>query len=136
MNFIKCPFCAGHEVVSPEAAETIADMIQVWIDNDGDPTGEDPTGELMNIRNAILNGQERREQNPGEVVPLCPTPKKRRYFSKDHTIHDATQWRQYAYLCDCGWWHLSKQRPEEHAVKINSPVAGADEFPGIDPLLT
>jgi hypothetical protein len=55
-SFIKCPFCAGHEVVSAEAAEIIANQIDECVNL----LEEMPVKtELHNIRNAILNHQER-----------------------------------------------------------------------------
>jgi hypothetical protein len=58
--FVKCPFCAGHELVTPEAADAIAELI-------GEPRDHcalTPTGvELQNIRNAILNTREREDND-------------------------------------------------------------------------
>ncbi len=55
-NFVKCPFCAGCEAVSPEAAQEIAQLIIGWVDE----LDEGPVRtELENISNAILNRQER-----------------------------------------------------------------------------
>lgn len=57
-NFIKCPFCSGHELVSPETTREIADMIATWVH--GMPESHVLT-ELENIRNVILNQGERAE---------------------------------------------------------------------------
>jgi len=56
-NFIKCPFCAGHETVSAEAAERIAGMI--YNSMHGWPEDHPLMVELSNIHNAILNQAER-----------------------------------------------------------------------------
>lgn len=57
-NFVKCPCCAGHETISAEAAGSISKAIEYWLEylmpNDSALT------ELQNIRNAILNQQERK----------------------------------------------------------------------------
>jgi hypothetical protein len=63
-DFITCPFCSGHEAVSPEAAAVIAKLIEQelpgWLD-------EGPLlSELENIRNMILNTEERAT----EIDPL------------------------------------------------------------------
>jgi hypothetical protein len=58
MNFIKCPFCSGHEAISPEAARLIADGIGI-VNDDELPVFVQI--ELDNIRNTILN-YEQREQ--------------------------------------------------------------------------
>jgi hypothetical protein len=63
--FIKCPFCAGHEAISPEAADAIGEMIFGWLSITQHPESPIKT-ELMNIRNSILNHQER----AAEVDPL------------------------------------------------------------------
>lgn len=133
MNFVKCPCCAGHETISAEAAAELAMMIFNRLDG----FGEGPVvTELNNIRNTILNMQERETIRPEEVLPLCPTPQKRKYSNFAHVKPFAAKWRQHPYRCECGYWHLSKQTPDEHAAKINSPAADANEFPAIDPLLT
>jgi hypothetical protein len=73
-SFVKCPFCSGHEAVSPEAATLIADLINSEI-NDlrrGDEPPDIPKAdipkavkaELENIRNVILNTQERETVDP------------------------------------------------------------------------
>lgn len=56
LNFITCPFCSGHEAVSPEAATAIAGMIEEELR--GKCTSALDT-ELFNIRNMIVNMQER-----------------------------------------------------------------------------
>jgi hypothetical protein len=66
LNFIKCPFCAGHEAVSPETAHAIESMIEAFLYVDEHPRPEALETELWNIRNAILNHQER----DAEVDPL------------------------------------------------------------------
>ncbi len=56
ISFVKCPCCAGHEAISPEAAQEIAQLIIGWVDE----LDEGPVRtELENISNAILNRQER-----------------------------------------------------------------------------
>jgi lysyl-tRNA synthetase class I len=90
--------------------------------------------ELENIRNVILNTQERETQEE-YVPPICPTPNKRKYSNREHALPFAAKWRQNAYECDCGFWHLSKQSGSEHKAKINSPPAAADEFDAVDPLM-
>lgn len=131
-NFTRCPFCAGHESVSPEAASTIAELIS----RSSYEYGPQVEAELLNIRNAILN-QAERETTPPWEPPLCPTPQKRKYSNLDHAHHDAVRWNQHPYECACTYWHLSKQTPTEHATKISGPAADADEFEAvtIDPLL-
>ena len=134
LNFTRCPFCAGHESISPETAEAIARLIEhsQWMTG----SRESPfLTELENIRNAILNQQQRAPAPPQEKLPLCPTPQKRKYSNEAHARHDAVRWNQHPYECACTYWHLSKQTPEEHAAKISTPVASADEFEPIDPLL-
>jgi hypothetical protein len=146
-NFVQCPFCAGHETISAEAADAIAVLIRGYVHyaEEDNPL----TAELSNIRNAILNRRERvscgvtGHQTPGqcgncgnEMMPLCPTPQKRKYSNLTHAKPDAAQWRQHPYECACGYWHLSKQTSAEHATKINSAAADAEEFSDIDPLLT
>jgi hypothetical protein len=61
--FVKCPFCAGHEAVSAKAADAIQSMIEEY--QRGVIDGPLDT-ELWNIRNSILNHQER----AAEVDPL------------------------------------------------------------------
>jgi hypothetical protein len=51
--FIKCPFCSGHEAVSEKAVNTFERLIYEWLQDHNDP-------ELENIRNVILNTQERK----------------------------------------------------------------------------
>ena len=58
-NFVKCPFCAGHETVSPEAAAFIEKAIAYELDEAGSSTPTPLLVELSNIRNAILNMAER-----------------------------------------------------------------------------
>lgn len=131
ISFVKCPFCAGHEAISAKAVDAIANAIDAWVQEHGSP---ELICELDNIRNDILNRQERTAE-PEYKPPLCPTPQKRKYSNMDHAMPDAIQWKQYAYECACGYWHLSKQSREEYLAKINSPAADATEFPDIDPLL-
>src|SRR5882762_2361820 len=127
ISFITCPVCAGGESVSPKAAKAIADMIDTWLSDIGSSTPTPLDVELSNIRNAILNMRERENTPPGEEPPICPTPKKRKYSNHRHAHPDAVRWRQHAYPCNCGYWHLSKQTPAEHAAKISIPAASADE---------
>ena len=131
LNFIRCPFCAGHESISAEAAKSIELMIHRWLETN--VVRDHLAAELENIRNAILNQQERAP--PEEKLPLCPTPQKRKYSNLEHAHHDAVRWNQHPYECVCTYVHLSKQTPTEHAAKINTPAASADEFEPIDPLL-
>ena len=131
-NFVQCPFCAGHESVSPEALADIAKAIQFYIDKRGSWVDT----ELYNVMNDILNRKERETTPPWES-PICPTPTKRKYSNLEHAHHDAVRWNQHPYTCVCTYVHLSKQTPEEHAAKISTPPATADEFEdAIDPLLT
>lgn len=132
-NFVKCPFCAGHEFVSPDAADAIARMIVMGLKG----SIESPLQtELFNIRNAILNMAERETIPPEEVLPLCPTPQKRKYSNFAHAAPDANKWHQHPYECKCGYWHLSKQSSDEHMAKISTHPANADEFESVvDPLL-
>lgn len=130
LNFTRCPFCAGHESISPEAAKSIELMIYRWLETN--VVKDHLAGELENIRNAILNQQERTVE---EKLPLCPTPQKRKYSNLAHATPDANKWRQHPYKCECTYWHLSKQSPIEHTTKINTPAATSDEFEPIDPLL-
>jgi hypothetical protein len=131
-NFIKCPFCSGHESLLEEAAGIIGQMIAQRLEADIQSDSEAAQTALWNIRNVIENTAERREEY---VPPICPTPGKRKYSNKDHTKADAAKWRQHGYRCECGYWHLSKQSATEHTSKINSPPADADEFDAIDPLM-
>lgn len=133
IDFITCPFCAGHETVSPEAADVIAALIEKY--TRGSVVFELET-ELLNIRNAILNTAQRAQPVEEYEPPICPTPDKRKYSNLAHAQPDATKWHQHAYRCGCGYWHLTKQSATEHSAKINSPAASADEFEAIDPLLT
>jgi hypothetical protein len=55
-DFVKCPCCAGHESISADAAAALAILIEHRLKG----CGESPLKtELWNIRNAILNTQER-----------------------------------------------------------------------------
>lgn len=55
-EFVKCPCCSGHESISAEAAAALATIIEHRLNG----SGESPvTTELWNIRNMILNTQER-----------------------------------------------------------------------------
>lgn len=129
-SFINCPFCSGHEKISEEALTELAMMISVR------RFGSDAaTAELLNIRNMILNARERGAPVEEYTPPICPTPAKAKYANPEHALPNAIKWKQHPYLCACGYWHLSKQSPTEHASKINSPPASADEFDEIDPLL-
>lgn len=57
-DYQRCPFCAGHEVVSPQVVEVIGEMIGTCLATNPDWPKE-AICELENIRNAILNHQER-----------------------------------------------------------------------------
>jgi hypothetical protein len=135
ISFINCPFCFGHETVSSEAAALIEQAIHYELGERGSELSPKLIGELENIRNVILNTQERLEPVEEYTPPLCPTPAKRKYSNLAHAQPDAAQWRQHPYECACGYWHLSKQSTTEHTAKINSPAASADEFDAVDPLL-
>ena len=130
-EFVKCPFCAGAELVTPEALEIIANQIDECVNL----LDETPVKtELHNIRNAILNTQERTSE-PEYVPPICPTPDKRKYSNREHASHNAKRWNQHPNTCECGYVHLSKQTEAEHAAKIDQAPASIDEFDEVDPLL-
>lgn len=135
ISFINCPFCSGHEAVSPEAATAIAELIEKALyksDSPLTPLG----GELQNILNVIRNTEEREEPQAEEYTPpICPTPEKRRYVNREAAIPHATKFGYHPYECECHYWHVSKQTPAEHRRKINSPPSEPNEFPTIDPLL-
>lgn len=57
ISFVKCPFCAGHESISAEAADVLQRMIDNWLSYNDMNLPRDI--ELSNIRNAIQNRQER-----------------------------------------------------------------------------
>lgn len=131
-DFINCPFCSGHEAISQEAAVVILEAFEPYLKK----FSEGPLKcELENIRNMILNAQERKQPAERYTPPICPTPGKRPYSNREHALPDAVKWHQHAYECPCGYWHLSKQSGAEHHAKINSPAAGSEEFESIDPLL-
>jgi hypothetical protein len=66
IEFIKCPFCAGHEAVTPEALEIIANQIDECVNL----LDETPVKtELHNIRNAILNTRERVDPPASLALP-------------------------------------------------------------------
>lgn len=67
LNFIQCPFCAGLEKVSPEAADALANLI-AQRSNGGMKNFVQI--ELDNIRNHILNVAERRPKNRKPIDPL------------------------------------------------------------------
>lgn len=61
-GFIQCPFCAGHEKISPQTVEIIESLISHYLEYrpSDHPDASKPTEiELHNIRNDILNRQER-----------------------------------------------------------------------------
>ena len=130
MSFITCPFCSGHEAISPQVAEVIGEMIGTVLATHPDWPRESIC-ELENIRNVILNTQGREAEPEQYVPPICPTPDKAKYGDYDHSLPNARKYKQHPYHCECGYWHLSKQ----HSSKINSPPASADEFEAIDPLM-
>lgn len=135
-EFVKCPFCCGTEKVSDGALDAIESAIWEWLHI---PRPEsDTVTEMWNIRNVILNALERTSPVvPEYEAPICPTPGKRKYSNPEHAEPDAGRWHQHSYRCACGFWHLSKQTAAEHAAKINTSAASADEFDAIaiDPLL-
>jgi hypothetical protein len=57
VNFISCPICSGHEQISADAADALADLIGQR-SNAGMHSSVQT--ELENIRNTILNMEERR----------------------------------------------------------------------------
>ena len=59
INFVQCPFCAGHESVSPEAAHLIKESIALHLHRWGSTLPQSLVTELENICNAILNQAER-----------------------------------------------------------------------------
>ena len=63
MSFITCPFCSGHEAVSPEAVNMLANWIEEWLDRE---RAHPANNELHNILNVIRNTQERE----AEIDPL------------------------------------------------------------------
>ena len=63
-SFVKCPFCSGHEAVSPEAAALIEQAIDYELDERGTSLSPALIAELQNIRNVILNTQERETVDP------------------------------------------------------------------------
>lgn len=134
-DFINCPFCCGHEAVSREAAHIIKEAIALHLHRWRETLPDSVVCELENIRNVILNHAERAEPAERYTPPICPTPTKQRYHTREHALPNAVKWHQHAYECPCGYWHLSKQSIGEHHAKINSPAASPDEFESIDPLL-
>lgn len=59
-DYQRCPFCSGHEQVSTEAMEILEEAIRAFL-----PKRESPLKcELENIRNVILNHQEREAIDP------------------------------------------------------------------------
>lgn len=131
-EFVKCPFCCGHEVISAEAAAVIATVLMAA---EVTPMSDAVAIELQNICNSIENFRQH-EQREEWRPPMCPTPGKRKYSNHEHALPYATKWRQHAYECECGYWHLSKQTPTDHHAKVNAPPAAPDEFDSIDPLLS
>jgi len=63
-SFVKCPFCSGHEAVSPEAAALIEQAIDYELHERGSELSPALIAELENIRNVILNTQERETVDP------------------------------------------------------------------------
>ena len=125
-----CPLCSGHGMLSDEALHEMAMMLSVR------RFGSDAVStELMNVRNMIMNILERKPEAAVEELPICPTPSKAKYGDRKHAEPNAAKYHQHPYQCECGYWHLSKQTPTEHATKVNSPAASPDEFETIDPLL-
>jgi hypothetical protein len=137
-DYQRCPFCAGHEQVSIEAARTIGELVHAWIvEHEDDNTALN--AEMYNIYNSLENMADREEPQREEYAPpVCPTPNKRTYFSLENTHHDAVRWNRHPYECECGYWHLSKLTPAAYVGKLSSPAASAEEFDEveIDPLLT
>jgi hypothetical protein len=54
-DYQRCPFCAGHEQVSAEAASLLGDGISDWVYMEEGPLKT----ELANIHNRILNDAQR-----------------------------------------------------------------------------
>ena len=59
---------------------------------------------------------------------ICPTPDKRCFRDAESAKYEASRIGIHSYHCECGWWHLSKQRPSEFLMKINAPPAEAEDF--------
>ena len=69
-EFVKCQFCAGHDVVSPEAEAAIAEAITEILRARTIREIPGPVQtELDNIRNAIHNAAERRNA-PSTIDPM------------------------------------------------------------------
>lgn len=64
-SFIECPCCAGHDVISREAADWLAARIDAALPNPS--AGYALETELYNIRNAIYNSRAR---EPEPIDPL------------------------------------------------------------------
>lgn len=62
LDFIACPFCSGHELVSVAAEDRIKELIDEYVGK-----GEDVYPELRNICNVIENSRE-----PGRPEPARP----------------------------------------------------------------
>lgn len=73
-NFIKCLCCAGHEVISSEAAAMLESLIDgaLGVRPDGDIRVMDVAleTELYNIRNAIYNARTREAATEEPIDPL------------------------------------------------------------------
>jgi len=131
IEFVKCPICCGHEVISREAIEILAKALQYEYPEN--------SVELSNMRNAIRNFKQHADAanaaQEEDIEPKCPTPEKRRYALQEYTLTNAKNWKQHPYHCVCGYWHLSKHTASEHAAKINTLPSQPEEFDIIDPLL-
>jgi hypothetical protein len=136
-SFVTWPLEAA---VSREALSTLQTAVLFFLTEPAevDALSDTVMAELMNVANNIRAHLERdRKSTVSETYrpSQCPTPQKRCYDSRPAASNDALKWGQHPYKCECGYWHNSKQTPFQHASKVNSPGASADEFPAIDPML-
>lgn len=57
-RFVTCPVCGGHEALSSEAVSELLSLLESWLRDNPHP-GVPVYGAIINIRNRILNAQER-----------------------------------------------------------------------------
>jgi hypothetical protein len=67
-NFVTCPFCAGHNAINHQALNDIAKAIEFYLDG----IGSRYEVELDNVKNTILNMQERALQQSRVIPPIDP----------------------------------------------------------------
>jgi hypothetical protein len=67
-EFVKCPCCAGHDVISDEAAAELEVLIDGAIARGIENTALET--ELYNIRNAIYNARTRKAAAEEPIDPL------------------------------------------------------------------